>query len=151
MRSPRTVLSSAVATFLVLVSGSCQEPTRSSCWSGEVCVAEVGSIRVTPIVASFDVATRLSVEATPLDGIGTPLTDRPITWSSSNPAVALVVPSGDLTAEVFAIAVGTAQITATSERKSSSLGVLITQPSGGGGATPIDAVTITPPSPSVEA
>jgi uncharacterized protein YjdB len=145
MRALSTVLISTVS-FLLLVSASCREPMRSACWSNEPCTVPVAAVEVTPPSASIAVGARVSVRATPLDGAGTPLVNRSVSWASSNPSVAAVSPTDTESSEVVGIASGNATITATSESKSSVVVVTVTQPSG---PAPIDTVVVAPLSASV--
>jgi uncharacterized protein YjdB len=69
---------------------------------------------------------------------GTVVTDRLVTWTSSNTAAATVSSSGVVTG----VAIGTATITATSETKSASATVTVTQ-------APVSTVSVTPQTPSV--
>jgi Tol biopolymer transport system component len=62
------------------------------------------------------VLTTLQLVATPRDGAGQALTGRTITWSSSDPALATVSASGQVTA----LRVGAVTITAASEGKTAS-------------------------------
>lgn len=76
----------------------------------------VATVQVTP--------ANPTLTATPRDAAGTPLTGRTVTWSSSAPAVATVNAS---TGIVTGVAVGTATITATSEGRTGSTVVTVTQ------------------------
>ena len=76
--------------------------------------------------------------ATTLDGGGNPLTGRVVAWSSDNAAVATVSSQG----VVAAVAVGTANIIATSEGKSGSGTLTVTQ-------APVASVTVIPESETV--
>src|SRR3989442_4454499 len=71
----------------------------------------VASVTVSPASASLAVAATQQLSATLKDAIGTILTDRAVTWTSSNPAAATVSASGLVTA----LAAGSATISATSE------------------------------------
>src|SRR2546425_4885011 len=86
----------------------------------------VASVTVSPASASLAVAATQQLSATLKDAIGTILTDRAVTWTSSNPAAATVSASGLVTA----LAAGSATISATSE---------------GGQGTPMVSVTTPPP------
>src|SRR5207253_5002745 len=76
----------------------------------------------------------------PRDAGGTPLSGRTVTWSSSNTTVATVSNSG----LVSGVTPGTATITATSEGKSGTSSVTVTN-------VPVATVEVTPPSASVQA
>jgi len=74
-------------------------------------VAAVASVTVSPASASLAVAATQQLTATLKDAIGTILTDRAVTWTSSNPAAATVSAGGLVTA----LAAGSATISASSE------------------------------------
>ena len=76
---------------------------------------------------------QLSAEA--LDNEGKVLTNRPITWTTSDPAIATVTDNGQVTA----LAVGGAIITATSEDKSAVASITVS-------AVPVASVVISPDS-----
>ncbi|MEX2156222.1 MAG: Ig-like domain-containing protein [Gemmatimonadales bacterium] len=103
-----------------------------------VTVAPVASVTVTPTSASVLVSGAVQLTATPRDSAGNSLTGRTITWASSAPAVATVSGSG----LVSAVAVGSATVTATSEGKSGSSAITVSN-------VPVASVTVTPSSASV--
>lgn len=72
----------------------------------------VASVSVSPIGASLEIGANITLTATARDAGAHPLVGRTITWTSDAPAIATVDPSSGL---VTAIAVGTANITATCE------------------------------------
>jgi uncharacterized protein YjdB len=72
------------------------------------------------------------------DALGNVLTGRTVSWGSSNSAVATVSQTGLVTG----VAAGSATITATSETKSGTSTVTVTQ-------APVATVTIAPTAPSV--
>ena len=98
----------------------------------------VATVDVTPPSASINVGGNAQFTATPKSGSGSPLLDRPVTWSSSNTAVAQVSSSGQVTGQ----SAGSATITATSEGKSGTAQVTVTA----GGPEPVASVTVSPPS-----
>jgi len=100
----------------------------------------VASVDVTPPSASVQAGQTVQLTATPRDAGGTPLSGRTVTWSSSNTAVATVSNSG----LVSGVTPGTATITATSEGKSGTSSVTVTN-------VPVATVDVTPPSASVQA
>jgi len=79
--------------------------------------ATVQSVRVSPAQATLDVGGTQQFVATVKDADGNTLTDRTVTWSSSDNSVATVDASAGV---AKAVAAGTAMITATSEGKSGS-------------------------------
>jgi hypothetical protein len=83
----------------------------------------VASVQVSPgsaVLASLGDTTRLV--ATVTNSTGTPLA-RPVTWTSSDPAVASVDSDGN----VVAISNGTATVTATADTASANAGVTVAQ------------------------
>jgi Bacterial Ig-like domain (group 2)/Calcineurin-like phosphoesterase len=93
----------------------------------------VASVLVSPPSATLQVGSTLALTATPQDSNHVPLTGRPVTWSSSNTAVATV--NGGL---VAGVAAGVATITATSEGKDGRSSITVT-------AVPVASVTVSPP------
>lgn len=72
----------------------------------------VAAVTVTPPTSTVTVGeASVQLTATPRDGAGNPLANRPVQWSSSAPTVATVSALGAVTA----VSAGTAVITATSE------------------------------------
>src|SRR5207247_8449101 len=100
----------------------------------------VASVDVTPPSVSVQAGQTVQLTATPRDANGAPLSGRTVTWSSSNMAVAAVSNSG----LVSGVTPGTATITATSEGKSGTSSVTVTN-------VPVATVEVTPPSASVQA
>src|SRR5947207_12584475 len=84
--------------------------------------ARVGSVEVTPATASVQAGQTVQLTATPRDAGGNPLSGRAVTWSSSNTTVATVSNSG----LVSGVTPGSATITATSEGKSGTSSVTVT-------------------------
>jgi uncharacterized protein YjdB len=93
----------------------------------------VGSVTVSPATASTHVGSTTTLAATVRDQNGTVVTNRVVTWASSNTPVATV--AGGV---VTGIKVGTATITATSEGKSGAAAVTVTAP------VPVSAVVVQP-------
>jgi trimeric autotransporter adhesin len=83
--------------------------------------APVASVTVSPTAVSLVEGTVQALVATARDAAGAPLAGRPITWSSSNPAVVAVAASG----VVSAVAAGTATVTATAEGRSGTATVTV--------------------------
>ncbi len=93
----------------------------------------VGSVTVSPATKSLLVAQNFSLSVTVKDTTGTVVTDRPVTWSSSNASVATVSATGVVTA----VAPGSATITATSETKSGNSTVTVSP-------VPVSVVVVQP-------
>jgi hypothetical protein len=77
----------------------------------------VATVTISPAAPTVAVLATTQLTAAVADSLGTALTGRAITWSSSNSAVATVSTTG----LVSGLAVGTTLITATSEGKSASV------------------------------
>lgn len=98
----------------------------------------VATVVVAPSSASLTVNQTRTFAATPEDANNQPLSGRTVTWSSDNTAIATVDPSTGL---VTAVAAGTANIIATSETKTGSAVVTVTDP--------VTSVTVSPTAPSI--
>ena len=72
-------------------------------------VAVIGSVGVTPAVATLNVGTKLALSATVRDQSNNVMTGKPVTWTSSNPAIATI----DSTGTTSGIAAGAVTFTAT--------------------------------------
>jgi uncharacterized protein YjdB/PKD repeat protein len=103
-------------------------------------VIPVASVSVTPTAPSIPVGGTVQLTATPKDASGNPLSGRTITWQNGAPGIATVDGNG----LVHGVAAGSATITATSEGKSGSAIVSVTQP-------PVAAVVVTPSSATIPA
>jgi len=93
----------------------------------------VASVTVSPATASLTVGATTQLTATPKDANGTALSGRVVTWATSNAAIATVSASG----LVRGAAAGSATITATSEGKSGTAAMTVTN-------VPVATVTVTP-------
>ena len=82
----------------------------------------VGSVAVDRTTANLLVGQTITITPTVRDGNGTVVTDRVVTWSSSNTAVATV---SSITGVVTAKSAGTATISTTSEGKSATTTVTV--------------------------
>jgi Bacterial Ig-like domain (group 2) len=95
-------------------------------------IAAIGSVTVSLGSSNVPVGAFTSAVATVRDVTGNVITDRPVTWSTSNPNVATVTAAG----LVSGIAAGTATIYATVEDRTGFATVTIGgSGSGGGGGT----------------
>lgn len=104
----------------------------------------VATVTVEPSTATVASGSTRTFTATVTDENGGVLTNRVVTWSSSNPSVATVSSTGVVTAVATGALVGTVTITASAEGKSGSASVTVT-------AGPVASVRITPTSTSVAA
>ena len=102
-------------------------------------VDPVATVRITPLVPqTLRVGGKVQLTATPLNAAGQPLTGRPVNWTSTNPNVASVSSSG----EVTALGVGASTIIAEIDQRQGQVGVTVT-------LIPIGTVTLTPSSVSM--
>jgi len=108
----------------------------SACGGGDDPIP-VTSVSVSPATASVAIAASTQLAAATLDGNGTVITGRSVTWSTENASIATV--SGG---RVTGVAPGNTTITATSEGKTGSAVVTVLPP-------PVATVTISPPAPTV--
>ena len=138
--SVATVSSSGVVTAVAI--GTVHIAASSSGHSGVATVfvvpPGVSSVRVTPSSAAIKVGETVHLQAEPLDASGNVLTDRTVTWASSNTAVATVDNDG----VVSGVTTGAITITATSEGKSGTSGIAV------GAAVPA-SITVAPTSVSI--
>jgi uncharacterized protein YjdB len=100
-----------------------------------VVAVPVGSVTLAPATASLTIGQSATLTATVKDANGAIVTDRPVTWTTSNVAVASVTQAG----VVKALAAGTAIISATSDGNSGSATVTVE-------AGPVATVTLLPSS-----
>src|SRR5437879_3614015 len=98
----------------------------------------VASVTIGPATATAVVGGARQFTATLQDSAGDVLSDRPVTWESSNTAVATITGSGLATA----VAAGTATITATSEGVIDTATLKVTVPVTKPGAVPDLAVVV---------
>ena len=95
----------------------------------------VASVNVTLTPNSITAVGTAQAAAATLDANGAALTGRAVTWNSLNPAIATVSADG----VVSAVAVGTANITATSEGTTGSATITVTP-------APVATIALSPPS-----
>ena len=125
-------LVTGVAPGATTVTATIEGQTGTS--SVTVVQAAVASVTVTPASATLEVGTGLVLAATLKDARGNTLTGRPVVWTSSDEAIA-IVESDD--GDVDGVAPGTATITATSEGKSGAAAITVVPP-------PVASVDVTP-------
>jgi uncharacterized protein YjdB len=128
--SPQGMLT-AVAPGSATISATSEG--KSGTASVTITNVAVGSVTIQPQGPSILLGGNAQLSATVRDANGNVVTDRLVTWSSSNPAVATVSPSGVVTS----VALGSATITATSEGKSGTTIVTVIP-------LPIATVTVAP-------
>ena len=104
--------------------------------------ARVATVEVTPPTATVPVGQTVQLTATPQDSTDAPLPDRPVTWTSDNPAIVSVDVNGLATGKTP----GSATITATSEGKSGVSYITVTEIA----SVPVASVTVSPPTATVE-
>ena len=135
-----SVSQSGIVTGLVpgttTITATSEGKTGTS--SVTVTLVPVSTVTVAPSPSSAFIGGTTQLSATTKDALGNVLTGRTITWGSSNSAVATVSQTGLVTG----VAAGSATITATSETKSGTSTVTVTQ-------APVATVTIAPTAPSV--
>ena len=102
----------------------------------------VGSVSVSPSSYELAYGGTVQLKAEVVGVFGTTLTDRPITWSTNNTAIATVSSSGVVTATGS----GSAQIAATSEGQSDVAVITIAPPQT---PTSVGSVTVSPSSSTV--
>src|SRR5438094_321159 len=104
-----------------------------------VSTVPVASVTVSPSTASVPVGQTVQLTATPKDASGNPLSGRPVSWGSSNTAVATVSGRGFATG----VTAGPVTITATSEGQSGTATVTVS-------TVPVASVTVSPSTASVQ-
>ncbi len=127
-----TGVAAGVATILATCEG------KSGSASVTVTLVPVGSVTL-PATTTLTVGQIDTLVPTIKDANGVIVTNRVVTWSSNNTAVATVSSAGNVTA----VATGTATVTATSEGKSGSTAVTVNPPA------PVASVTVAPSSVSL--
>src|SRR5204863_513261 len=104
-----------------------------------VTTVAVATVDLTPATATVQAGQTVQLTATPKDSNGNVLSGRTVTWTSSNTSVATVSTSG----LVSGVTPGSATITATSEGKSGTASVTVTQ-------VPVATVAVSPPTASIQ-
>jgi len=140
--NPAAATVSTAGLVTAVASGSTTITASSEGKSGTAGVTisnvAVGSVAVQPQGPSIVQGANIQLSATVRDVNGNVVTDRLVTWSSSNTTQAVVSSTGIVTG----VSPGTVTITATSEGKSGTTTVSVTQ-------VPVASVTLAPPSVSV--
>ncbi len=98
--TPKSLLS----FLLLLFACSCGDSSPPSSSSSSPQRAPVARLAVTPSTVSLAVGERRQLTVEARDALGNVISDVPVTWESSNPAVATVEPSGKVSGEAIGIA-----------------------------------------------
>jgi uncharacterized protein YjdB len=135
-----TVSSAGVVKALVTGSATITATSegKSAGTALTVTPAPVGTVTVAPFATTIGSGSTVALVATVKDVNGTTVTDRTVTWKSSDDLVATVSTSG----VVSGLKVGSTTITATSEGKSGTATITVVP-------GPAAAVTVTPPTATV--
>ena len=130
-----TVSSSGLVTAVAPGTATITASSEGKSGSATITVQPkpVGAVIVSPNQAGVTVGQSIQLSTQVTDGSGNVLTGRPISFSSSDPALATVSNSG----LVSGVAAGTVTITATSEGKSGTATVLVSD-------IPVATVTVAP-------
>ena len=120
-----TVDGSGVVTAVSAGSATITATSEGKSGTAQITVlAPVATVAVTPGSQSLVVGRSGALTATLRDAAGNVLTGRPITWSTSNPAIATVDGGGLVTA----VSAGASTITATSEGRTGASQVTVLRP-----------------------
>src|SRR5207302_2551351 len=122
--SVATVSSSGLVTGVTPGSATITATSEGKSGKASVTVTNipVASVDVTPATAMVQAGQTVPLTATPRDANGAALSGRAVTWSSNNTSVAMVSSSG----LVSGVTPGSATITATSEGKSGTASITVT-------------------------
>lgn len=112
---------------------SATSENRSASVGVSVLPVPVATVQITPATDTVVVGQTTQLTAVPRDSIGTPLTDRPVLWGSSNSAIATVSASG----LVVGAKAGTVTISASSESQSGASRIVVL-------ARPVGSVIVSP-------
>ena len=135
--SPAGVVSGVAAGTATVTATSEGKSGTATVTVNPVPPVPVGSVALSPASTSLFTGQTATLSVTVKDTAGTVVTNRVVTWTSSNAAIATVSTSGVVTA----VAPGTATITATSEGRSGTAAVVV--------SAPVATVTVAPATASV--
>jgi len=135
-----TGMATAVSPGVATITATSE--VKSDAASLTVTLVPVATVTVEPSTATVPSGSTTTLTARVTAQNGGVLTDRVVTWSSSDPSVATVSSTGVVSAVVTGALVGTATITASIEGKSGSASVTVT-------VGPIASVRVTPTSTSL--
>ena len=137
-RVSTTGLVTAVALGTATITATAEGKSGTS--TVTVVPVPVASVTVSPSTNPLFIGQNVQLTTTVKDQNGTTVTNRVVTWTSSDDAVATV----NATGRVTAVGPGAATITATSEGKSGTASVTVA-------VDPVATVTVSPPAQSVPA
>src|SRR5213076_1246794 len=139
--SVATVNGSGLVTAVTPGSATITATSEGKSGTSSISVTKIPvvSVDVTPATATVHSGQTVQLTGTPRDANGAALSGRVVTWSSSNTSVATVNSSG----LVSGVTPGSATITATSEGKSGTASVTVTQ-------VPVATVSVSPPTASIQ-
>lgn len=129
-------LVTAVAPGSVQISATVQG--KSAVANVLVAPRAVASVQLSRVELRLTIGERLQLTASARDASGAPLTGRVITWSVTNPTIAVV----DSTGAVTGLAPGGTTVTATSEGRIATAAVFVT-------SVPVASIVVTPASTSI--
>jgi uncharacterized protein YjdB len=135
-----SVSTSGVVTALAIGSATITATSEGKSGSSAVTVVgvPVGSVTLQPASSSIIVGQTTTPNILVKDANGTIVTNRVVTWASSNTTIASVSSAGVVTG----VALGTVTITATSEGKSGTTSVIVS-------TAPVGSITVQPSPASV--
>ncbi len=139
--SVATVSSSGLVSGVTPGSATIMATSEGKSGTASVTVTQVpvATVSVSPATATVQAGQTVQLIATPKDANGATLSGRTVTWSSSNTSVATVSSSG----LVSGVTPGSATITATSEGKSGTSSITVTN-------IPVATVSVSPPTASIQ-
>ncbi len=130
-----TVSASGLVTGFAVGAATIRATSEGQSGTAAVTVSSVpvASLGVSPATANVLVGGTTQLSATPKDAAGNILAGRAVTWTNSNPGIAMVSTTGLVTG----VAAGAATITATSEGQSASATISVAN-------VPVASVVISP-------
>src|SRR5207253_369819 len=136
-----TVSNVGVVSAVTLGSATITATSEGKSGTSSITVTNIPvvSVDVTPATATVQAGQTVQLTATPKDANGTALSGRAVSWSSSNTSVATVSSSG----LVAGGTPGSATITATSEGKSGTSSITVTN-------IPVATVSVSPPTATIQ-
>jgi uncharacterized protein YjdB len=136
----------ALAAGSAIITAQAGQVSGTSTVNVTATAVPVATVTVSPASPSVQRGSTVQLTATVRDAGGNVLSDRAVSWSSSNNAAATVSGTGLVTG----VAAGSATVTATSEGKSGSSTVAVTDPPPPPPPPAVASVTVAPTSATVE-